>query len=226
MAFALLAKKRTGSADETRVEGMIPGVVYGPNMEPLSLAVNYTEFDKLYNNAGESSLIDLTIEGQKEPVKVLIQDLQHDPVKGRITHFDLRQINMNKEIEAAIELSFTGVAPAEKEAGGTLVKTLEYLNVRCLPKDLVSEIIVDISTLKTFDDTIRIADIKLPSGVECTDNADTLIAKVNAPLTEDQLKAMEEENSAAVDLSKIEISEERGKKEEEAAEGAEGDKKE
>lgn len=221
MSFALTAQKRTEKAEDVRMSGKIPAVVYGPGVEPVSLSIAYNEFSKLYNEAGESTLIDLAIDGAKS-AKVLIQDVQYDPLTQRTRHVDFRQIRMDQEIETAVELVFVGVAPAVKELSGTLVTPASEINIKCLPDKLLTTFEVDLSVLKTFDDVIYVKDLKLPEGVVSMDSPDTVIAKANASLTEDQIKAMEEKNAAPVDLSKIEISEERGKKkeEEEAADDA------
>ena len=153
---------------------------------------------------GSSNLIDLTIEGTKEPFIVLVQEVQRDLIKQRITHFDLRQIKMGEEMTATITLNLIGESVAVKELGGTLSTPLNSLNVKCLPKDLVSDIEVDISVLATFDDAVYIKDIKLPEGITVTDNVDTLIAKVVAPLTEEQLKALEEAEAAPVEEIAVE----------------------
>lgn len=224
MTYTLIVNKReSGKAEQTRQENLIPAVLYGSEIEPVSVAVDYNTFEKLYNEAGESSLIDFSVEGDKaEPVKILIQDIQYDPVKGRMIHIDFRQIKMDEEMHATIELSFVGESLAVKELGGTLNTGNDYVNVKCLPKDLVSEIEVDLSVLKTFDDVIKISDLKVPAGVTIVDNSDTVVAKVAAPLSEEQLKAMEESEAPSIEDVEVEGKE---KKEDEEAE-VEGDKKE
>ncbi len=225
MPFILTAQKRTENATDVRASSKIPGVVYGPGVQPVSVSVSYNDFQKMYNQAGESTLIDLTVDSGKS-VKVLIQDVQLDPLTHRMSHVDFRQIRMDKEISAAVELVFVGVAPAIKELGGTLSTPMSEINIKCLPDRLMSSFEVDLSVLKSFNDSIYVKDLKLPEGVVCTDNDDTLIAKVAVSLTEDEIKAMEEANAAPVDLSKIEISEERGKKKEDEEAEADGAKKE
>lgn len=218
MIFSFSATKRAkGEAEALRADRRLPGVLYGPGMEPVVLAVDYNGFLKLYNEAGESSLVDLSIDGG-EPIKVLIQDLQQDPVKGAITHVDFRQINMNKEMHATIELNFMGEAPAVKELSGTLVKTQDTLDIKCLPKDLVSHVDIDLTVLKTFTDVIHVRDLVLPPGITAEEDANQLIVKVAAPLTEEQLKAMEEEGKKGVEA--VEVAEK--EKKEEGAEGEAG----
>lgn len=99
-----------------------------------------------------------------------------------------------------------------KELAGILVKSVNELNVRCLPGDLVHEIEVDISPLVTFDDAIKISDIILPPGIEALNNANDVIATVTAPISEADLKALEEKPVEDVTAVKVE---EKKKKEEE-----------
>lgn len=219
MSYSIKAQKRTEKAADVRAEGLVPGVVYGPDREATSVSVKANELLKLYNEAGESTLIDFSVDGGEE-TKVLIQDLQFDPVKGNIIHVDFRQIQMGVEMEATVELEFVGVAPAVKELGGTLSTTKDSLDIKCLPKDLVSSIQVDLSVLKTFEDAIHVKDLQMPAGLVATEDAEMLIAKVQEPLSEEELKAMEEGDTKTVEDIEVE---EKGKKEEEGS--AEGDKK-
>src|SRR5574344_904005 len=122
MAFSFSVKKRDISADKVRAQGQIPGVIYGPEMEPISVMADYNGFEKLLKEAGASSLIDFKVEGG-ETIKALIQDVQLEPVKGKMIHFDLRQINMSQEMHTHVVLRFVGEAPAVKEQGGTLMKS-------------------------------------------------------------------------------------------------------
>jgi large subunit ribosomal protein L25 len=230
MSYSLVATKRSEKGSKSREKGQIPGIVYGKGTESVSVAVEYAPFVKLYRTAGEASLIDLNINGENQG-KVLVQDVQHDPVSDEIVHIDLRRIDMNKAMTATVQLVFVGEAPIIKEAGGTLVTALQEVEVECLPKDLVSRIEIDISKLKTFDDSIAVKDLAVPSGIKITSPEEsTLVVKATPAMTEDEIKALEEASKTPVDLSAIESA---GKKKEEegeegAAEGAEdkGDKKE
>ncbi len=215
MPFAIVGKSRVGNAEELRALGEVPGIMYGAGITPLQFSVSSVDLEKIYRNVSESTLVDFTIDAGA-PVKVLLQDFQFDPVKSKITHVDFRQIDMTKELEVDVEINFVGVAPAVKALGGTLVQQLDSAQVRCLPKDLISSVEVDVSVLVGLDDIISISDLKFPVGVEPLDAADTVIARVEAPMTEEEMKALEE--GSAVDLSKIEVSEKKGKKEEEGAE--------
>lgn len=215
MTFSLHTSKRDGmKVSDLRAAGKIPGVVYGGDRTgATSFVVAYNEFDKVYNEAGESTLIDLHLEGESEPVKVIVQDLQHDPMKGTISHVDLKQVKMGEEMDATVELIYINEAPAVKELGGTLVKSLESIEIRCLPQHLISHIDIDLSTLKTFEDSIEVAHLKLPSTVTVLTDLDTMIATVTPPISEDELKKMEEQVAPSIEDIQVE---EKGKKEEEA----------
>ena len=218
--YKLSATKREIKGEKARAEGLLPAVVYGAGKENESLSLVYSEFDKLYNEAGESSLVDLAVDN-KDFGKILIHEVQYDPVKGRVIHVDLLNIDMNKPITAGVELHLVGESPAVKASGGTLVHSFDSVEIECLPKDLVNHFDIDLSVLKTFDDAIRVSDIKLPDGVKIIEPAaEAIIAKAVPALTEDQIKAMEAETTKDVDLSKIESAAPKKAEEGEEAEGA------
>ncbi|MCB9798737.1 50S ribosomal protein L25 [Candidatus Nomurabacteria bacterium] len=221
MDFALQVQSRTDEPQSVRATGSIPGIIYGPEREkPVSIQVDYNTFDKLYEAAGSSNLLDLTIDSD-QPVVALIKDIQHDPIKNQITHFDLYQVKMGEMMNAETELNFVGVAPAVKSLGGTLSTSMETLNIRCLPKDLVGSIDVDLSVLATFDDGIAIKDLNIPEGIEVLDNPDALVATVLAPLTQEQLDKMDESQIGSVEDVAVE---EKGKEDGEEGDNA-GEKK-
>jgi len=222
MIHTLVATVRTpGKPEDTRTEGNIPGILYGPDITPVPFAIPYRIFDKLYRDVGDSTLIDLKV-GDAEPVTVLVQDVQYDPVKGQLTHVDFRQVQMNQEMEVEIALNFVGEAPAVKALGGTLVKAHDFILVKCLPKDLVGHIDIDVSVISTFDDHITAGSIALPSGMTLVDDPNNAIVTVQAPLSEDELKAMEE--SQVGDVAEVAV-EEKGKAPAEGEAGAEPEKK-
>lgn len=223
MSYTLTAAIRKVKGELVRPAGQLPAVVYGAGTATESLTLVPRDFLKLYKEAGESSLIDLTVDG-KDSGKVLVQDVQVDPVSDRIIHVDLRRVDMNKPINAPVILRFIGEAPIIKSSGGTLVTTINTVEVRCLPKDLVSHIDVDISGIISYEIVLKIKDLKLPEGVVVVKpQAEDLVVKATRALTEDEIKAMEATSTAAVDLTKIEVAGK--KKEEEGEEGAEGAEK-
>lgn len=195
--------------------GEIPAVVYGSGTKPASLTINRNAFLKTYGQAGESTIVELSIDG-KDSLHVLIQDTQVDPLINEVTHVDFRSIDMNKEIEADVELEVKGESPAVKALGGTLVLSRDYVTVRCLPAKLVRSIAVDISRLATFEDSIRVKDLIVPEGMIIVDQPTLSIAGVEPPRSEEEMAALDK--AIEVDVSAVEVA---GKKKEEAGEAGE-----
>lgn len=216
MEYSLAAKRRAvlGRATKTlRREQIIPAVLYGHGIPAQSLQVAGRAFERVYAAAKESSLVDLTVEGES-PVKVLIQSVQRDPLYGRFRHVDFHQVRMTEKIETEIVLRFDGEPAAVKELGGVLVKSIDAVKVSCLPGDLVQELPVDLTALKTFEDAIHIRDIAVPAGIKILEGAVAVVATVAPPRSEAELAALEQK--VETDVEAVEVV---GKKKEEAAEG-------
>jgi len=192
--FVLEAQERdvTGKkVSSLREKGLIPGVLYGHKVAGKMVSVSEIPFTKVFQKAGESTLVDLVVDGNPA-VKVLIYDIQKDPLTDRFAHVDFYQVDMTEKLTTEIPLKFIGESRAVKELGGILVKSVQELKVRCLPGDLVHEIVVDISSLKTFDDVIKVSDIALPSGIATLEHASDVVVNVTPPLSEAELKKLEE----------------------------------
>lgn len=212
----LEATTRTEKGRKTealRAEGLVPAVVYGAGTEPVSVTVDRNAFVKMYNTAGESSLVSLNIDG-KDAVKVLIQDYQQDPLTDFVTHADFRAVDMNTPVEAVAKLEFVGESMAVKGLGGTLVKSLTYVTIKALPAKLVAALDVDLALLATFDDVIRAGNLATPEGVEVTSDPNATIASVAAPRTAKQMAALDEK--PVEDVASVEKAAEENKEEAEA----------
>lgn len=214
------AKTRTEKGRKTyvlRAAGAVPAVVYGAGTQPQTLTVDRNQFVKMYQEAGESSIVELKIDGAS-PLHVLIQDYQIDPLRNEFTHIDFRSIDMNKEIETEVELEFIGESAAVKALGGTFIPSLESVEIRALPSKLVRSIKVDISKLATFDDAIHVSDLQVPEGIQVLEDADVTIAAVEPPRSEEEMKALDE--AVEMDVTAVEMAEK--KEEPEEGEGEEG----
>lgn len=179
---------------ELRKNKVLPAVLYGPEIKNLSLEVDEKEFEKVYGEAGESSLVSLEV-GENPPKKwqVLIHQTARDPVKGKFLHVDFYHPSSRKEVEAEIPLVFEGEPPAVKELGGTLVKEIQVVEVKGLAQNLPREIKVDVGGLKTFEDRISIGDLKIPEGIKILRESDEMVANVAPPVEEEEEKVAVEE---------------------------------
>ncbi len=215
--FHLAARTRSVRGKAVRAlrrTGVLPAVVYGHGIASRSLAIPAEDFQRVWQKAGESSLVDLLVDGE-QPFATIIQHVQRDPRSHRIVHVDFHQVKMTENVHVEIPLRLTGESPAVKQLGGTLVQVRDVVSVECLPADLVKEIAVDISALATFDDALRIRDLVLPKGLTVTNAADDFVAQVEAPRTEAELAELE--STVVEDVTQVQTVEKPKNDEETAA---------
>ncbi|MEI7620383.1 MAG: 50S ribosomal protein L25 [Candidatus Falkowbacteria bacterium] len=174
MEIKLIAQAR--ELKEKLAKEIIPAVLYGPGLANQNLKLRRVDLEKAVKAGGESTLVELEIDGEKS-VKVLLKDLQFHPLKSTIRHVDLYQVDMNKKITTEIPLQFIGESKAVK-AGGMLVKNMDAIEVECLPGDMISSLDIDISVLNEIHDSIKVGDLKLPATMHILNDLDTDIVTV------------------------------------------------
>ena len=194
-----------------RSEGLIPAELYGYGVENVHLAVPEKDFEKVYEKAGESSIINIVLDNKKQPV--LIYDIQRHPVSDKVLSIDFNQVRMDKKVQIWVPLNFVGESEGVK-SGGILVKAMQELEVEALPTNIPHEIEVDISKLAEVDQSIYVKDLKLSHDVEALVGPDTAIASVTAPITEEQEAAQ----AAEVDVAAIKVEGEEKKADKEEGE--------
>ncbi|MBI2052450.1 MAG: 50S ribosomal protein L25 [Candidatus Sungbacteria bacterium] len=202
MSIKLEAKTREkGGVNQLRQAGFVPGVVYGRGVKSTNIAVARTLLEQALKTVGENTLLELEIGGGKSK-HVLIHDLQRDPVKELLSHVDFLEVRLDQKIKADIPLVFIGESPAVKELAGVLVRSIQYIEVEALPQNLPHNIEVDISHLKTFEDRIAVADIKVGLDVKVFSKPEAVVASVVPPRSEAELEALKTE--VVEDVSKVE----------------------
>ena len=212
--ITLDAKIRKDAPKKESLKNEIPGILYGREVENVMVWLDRKKFTNLHEETGESTVFKLALDGKDER-NVLIKEVQKDVLTGEPCHVDFYQVRMDEEIEAEVELVFKGESAAVKELGGILVKNMDAIDVKCLPGDLPPEIEVDITPIKTFDDYIYVKDLPVSEKVEVLVDAETVVAMVSPPRSEEELADLEAE--VKEDVTKVEGV----VKEEEAAEGEE-----
>lgn len=210
--IGLSAKIRKEMGKKTSVlkeAGRIPAVVYGHKIKNVLLDVDHKEFQKVYSKAGVNSLIELDVEGEKDPPAqagkkiVLIHELQKDPVTDKFIHVDFFETSAKEEVEVKIPLVFEGVSLAVKDLGGTLIKNISELAVRALPQNLPHEIKVSIDSLNNFGDHIMVKDLVLPKDVKISAKPDEIVVSVAQPAKVEEELAKEIEEKVE-DVEKVE----------------------
>jgi large subunit ribosomal protein L25 len=211
LSLSAKVRKISGKKVNTlRKKGILPAILYGSKTKPLPLEIDLKEFEKIYKEAGESSLVSLTVDKEGKFL-VLIHDIAEDSLTEKPIHVDLYQPNLEEEVEVVVPLTFEGISLAVKDLGGTLVKNIPELKVKAKPQDLPKEIKVNIEKLETFDDNILISDLEVPEGVKILKDPKDIVASVSQPekIEEELEKPIEEK---VEEVEKIE----EGKEKEEA----------
>ncbi|MEA5667210.1 50S ribosomal protein L25/general stress protein Ctc [Stenotrophomonas sp. ATCM1_4] len=155
-----------GASRRLRHAGVVPGIVYGGDREPVKVQFNHNEiWLAQFNDWFYSSIIDLNLDGTIH--KVLLRDMQRHPYKQLVMHLDFQRVNDNEVLHASVPLTFINedTSPAGKSADVLVTHELKEVNIACLPKDLPQSIEVDLGELKAGD-IIYLSGLKLPAGVE------------------------------------------------------------
>lgn len=186
--FVLEAETRNPSQKSRllRTSGRIPAVYYGGGKPTLSLQLPYQQFRKVFNKAGENTIIELSIEGKTHPV--LVHDVQYDPITDKIAHIDFMHVNMEKEVTTSVKVNILGVAPAVKNLGGILDIQKHEIKIKCLPKDLIHQIDVDVSSIADFHTSIHVKDLNVPKEIKILDKPEDTVVTAVPPRAEEETK--------------------------------------
>jgi large subunit ribosomal protein L25 len=176
-----------GGVKKLRASGRVPATIYGRQIKPQNLELDAREIRDLINHSvSENLLVDLAVESDAKPKRLaLLQEVQHHPVDGKILHVDFHEVAENEKVTVNVPLETTGEATGVKNGGGTLEHILHKLKVRCLPKDLPEQIIVDVTALE-IGKSIHIGEIKAPAGVEIIGDKHLTAISVAAPRAEEE----------------------------------------
>lgn len=196
MTVKLDVTKRTTSAKAVRNGGDIPGVIYGPKQEPISVSLSKSVFEKVLKEAGESTVINLV--GLGEEIEVLVHDVSFNAARGGVEHVDFYALEKGKEITVHVPLEFVGEAPATKK-GGSLTKVLHEIEITCKPSALPQHIVVDVSSLDDFEKQIHVKDLVVGNGITVHNSGEEVVALVQEVADE------AESEVSAVDMASIEV---------------------
>lgn len=216
MKNTIIAEKRTVTGTKAckalRKEGKMPAVIYSEGKDVEMITLSTKDFERVWKVVGESTIFDITGIGKDR--SVIVQDVALDSLYDTPLHADFYAVATDRAINVEVPLVFVGVSPAEKGLGGTLIKVIHTLAIESLPKNLPSEIEIDISTLETFEDQIQVKDVHLPDGVKATIDEDEVIALVQEQ-KEEEPEVVEEDEGGVAD---VEV-EGKGKEEPETEDG-------
>ena len=207
----LHAKKRTLTRSKVkalRKEGILPAVMYGAGVESTPIELDQREATKTLAHVGASTLISLKIGSANH--QVLLREVQRDYIRGNILHIDFLKVSMDVAIRTEVPLELIGESPAVKDMGGLLVGGLSEIEVEALPGNLPDKIEVDISSIKSMDDVITVADLEIGEGIEVLTSGDEVLASV----VYQEEEVIEEEIEELVEVEMEPELVDRGKREE------------
>lgn len=223
MAVALKGTLRQslgkGANRKLRSEGLLPAVVYGGKSN-VNVAVNPKELKKLIEKAGINSLIELSIEGDSEPKRVVvIKDHEQHPIRDGWDHADFLEVDMKQEIKVDVPIILVGHSPGEK-LGGMVEQNLHTVEVKCLPGEIPESFKVDMTQVE-LDQVVHISDLTVPDNVEILDHLSEAVVSVHEVKVKEEEPAEEE----AVEGEEEGAETPEGEKTEDKGEPAEAEKK-
>ena len=187
------AEKRTvkgKQVSQLRRAGILPGVIYGHKVETQAIQMDRHTVSLQMANITPTTLVTIDVAGDK--VKTFVRDRQRDVLHGNLTHLDFLAVSMTEKLRAAVELELTGEAPVLENPIYLLNHSLNEIEIECFPQDMPERVLVDVSGIKTPEDTITIADLNLGENVTIlTDHAEVIVSvgynaaeEVEAPAVE------------------------------------------
>jgi large subunit ribosomal protein L25 len=182
LAARIRESKGKGAARSLRRNQQVPAIFYGPNSDPVMLAVKNSDLQGIIRDTNiENVLIGLEIESEsgKDMKNVMIKEFQSDPVRDSVFHIDFYEISMDKEVTIDIPIHLIHT-PVGVTNGGFLEHIRRELTISAFPDKLIESVEVDVSGLEVGD-AVHVEDILLPEGVTTLLDGQMTVAVVAAP---------------------------------------------
>jgi len=175
------ASRGKGAARKLRQLGLVPGVVYGGGREATAIAFDGAKLERLLetSHGGINTLIDLAGESEATGRTVIAKDVQREPVRGELVHVDFYEVDLKAKMEVSIPIHLVGT-PEGVVNGGVLDQQLREIVMLCLPDAIPDEIEADVSGME-LGDSLHIADLKMPTGIDLATDGSLTVATVLVP---------------------------------------------
>ena len=172
-----------------REDSMVPAIIYGNEEESKNIKLKLNELTKASENElFYTQVLKILLEGNEE--KVVLKELQREPVKGKFLHADFQRVSRKTKLKVVVPFRFNGEEECQgvKIDGGVIAKAISEIEIACLAGDIPEAIEVDITNLM-LNEAIRLSDITLPEGAEIPgfdEENDQMIVSVNPPRAEEE----------------------------------------
>lgn len=207
----VLEREERGSRESRRLraQGLVPGVLYG-NGHSRAIAVPERRLRAaLTGPSGLHAILDVVLEGQKTVHPSILADLQQDPVRGTVSHIDLREVRLDQPIQATVVIQLVGESVGVKN-GGVLSLVNREIQVEALPTDIPDHIEADTSEME-IGDVLRLEELPTVASVTFLDDPhETVIATVSAPRVEVEPEVEPEAEVEGEEVEGEEAAEEEG----------------
>lgn len=208
MELTVQKREKFGKAVKAlRREGLIPAELYGHGLENLHLSVPAKEFNKVFREAGESTLINIVLGSDRRPA--MIHDIARDPVSDEILNIDFHQVRLDERIKVKVPVNFTGDPPAVREKGGVLIKAMHEIEVEALPGNIPPALEAPLGKLTELNQSLYVKDLNTPEGIKLVVNPETVMATVKEKIVEEVVAAAPE---ATVESVKVEAEEKKAER--------------
>lgn len=206
-----------------RKEGLIPAHVFGHKVKTIHVQVKKSDFDPVFEKAGETGIIDLSIGSEKKPV--MIRNIQIHPVTDDPLHIDFYQVNLSEKVKVNVPLEVIGDSPAVEKKIGLLLTPVSEIEVEALPTEIPENIEIDISSLAEIGNEIKVKDLKVDrSKIEILTDEDLVVTQIGELVTKEMEETEAEiEAEQAAESTEGEEGAETKEGEEKTAESTEGE---
>ena len=207
-----------------REDSMVPAIIYGNEEESKNIKLKLNELTKASENElFYTQVLKISLEGNEE--KVVLKELQREPVKGKFLHADFQRVSRKTKLKVVVPFRFNGEEECEgvKTGGGVLAKAISEIEIACLAGDIPEAIEIDITNLM-LNDAIRLSDLTLPEGAEIPgfdEENDQMIVSVNPPRAEEEEPEIAAEGEEGETADGEETPEDQGASSDDSSEEAE-----
>ncbi|KKT38908.1 MAG: 50S ribosomal protein L25 [Candidatus Collierbacteria bacterium GW2011_GWF2_44_15] len=168
-----------------RRQGILPANLFGKTTDSTAIQLKLRDFERVYKEAGETSVVYVKVEGEEKDRPVLISNLHFDPITDLKLHVDLHQVNLKEKVTANVPVEIVGEAELIKTGEAVLNQSINEIEVEALPTDIPDSITFDISGFKEIGDHLNVSDAKVPSAVEITTDLDLVVVSLSEPQKEE-----------------------------------------
>ena len=186
-----------------RKQGILPANLFGKETQSVSIQVVTKEFDRVFKEAGETSVVYLKLEGEEKERPILISNIHFNPITDTKLHVDLHQVNLKEKVTANVPVELTGEIELVKSGAAILNQNIHEIEVEALPTDIPENITFDISGLTEIGAMLKVSGAKVPSGVEVKTDSELIVVSISEPQKEEVVAPPAEEAAAEGEPTKV-----------------------